>query len=324
MSSIKTSTVLALLAYLPAVLSHGHWIGTQIKGTDKMCVPSSCRGVTCDHETSRMMILTLTTRVSHHPLSWKWPPLYNQNFVPYTDLNKPDIICGLSASPAPGKITVPAGSTVDLLWKWPSDTSHPGCIFTYMAPCKGPCKDVDMTKLEFVKIQEKCLLSGPAGKHRTRWATDDLTDNKWPGDPTGERFTYSFTVPKEFADDEWVVRSEINALMFNNKQFYPNCGTFEITGGGGVVPKGTRGMELYSLEKDPGLRTDWDASTPTKSFGPHHSQSPARRVRSDSPRRRAAARRSMKAVSAVVSSSTPGVLVTTMPRSSAASTSTLS
>lgn len=214
-----------------------------------------------------MTTLTPVTRISQHPLTWKWPPLYDERFIPYTDLAKRDIICGLESTPAPEKITVQAGSTMDLLWKWPGDSSHPGCIMTYMAPCNGPCKDVDISKLEFVKIQESCVVE-KGGKDRSRWATDVLIETLWAGNenPKWERYLYPVTIPKEFADGEWVMRSELMALMFNEKQFYPNCGTFEITGGGDVVPKGTLGTELYSLDRDPGLRLDFSALAPVETF----------------------------------------------------------
>ncbi len=147
------------------------------------------------------------------PPQWRWPPLYDERFVAHDKLQHPDIICNTGSTPAPSNFVVPAGERLDIMWKWPKDYSHPGCIMTYLARCNGPCKDVDKTKLEFIKFQESCIISEYGAKKR-RWATDALIENQYPPakndpSPLDERYMLTLKMPSDLVDDEYVLRSEL-------------------------------------------------------------------------------------------------------------------
>lgn len=239
MSPLKASAVLlASLAWIPAVLAHGHAQFISVNGNP---FPN---GEADD--------------------GYRWPP-HTDNFASPQEtgpaLNHPDMICGFDARPAPSNVKVPVGASVKMHWNYFSqDRSHPGPIITYLAACNGPCATVDKTKLEFVKVAAEGLIAPnynfPGESDRSMWATDRVRDTDK---------TYTFTVPADFAPGEYVLRHEFIALQFDEKQFYPNCFNLEITGSGTARPKGTRGTELYRMDM-PGIAPEFYPFKPIDTY----------------------------------------------------------
>lgn len=208
-----------------------------------------------------------TDRASSFPdgeaeTGYRWPPHVDDFASPARGgdgpsiLDHPDMICGTGATAAPGKVTAPAGSRVEVHWNYFSkDRSHPGPIINYLAACNGPCATVDKTKLEFVKITAEGIISPNFEAHngRPEWASDVLREKT--------NLIYSFTVPADFAPGEYVLRHEIIALQFDEKQFYPNCFNLQITGSGTAKPKGTLGTQLYKLT-EPGIAPEFNPFQP--------------------------------------------------------------
>lgn len=95
------------------------------------------------------------------------------------DADQSQIICAKGGSNANLSAPVVAGGDVRLRWwqageSWP--TGHHGPILNYLASCEGPCAEVDMTKLKFVKIDERGWVNTSTWTEGT-WATDELIAN---------------------------------------------------------------------------------------------------------------------------------------------------
>ncbi|KAG4025968.1 hypothetical protein MFRU_047g00320 [Monilinia fructicola] len=149
-----------------------------------------------------------------------------------------DIICAKDAKNAALSAKIAAGQTIEFQWsKWPE--SHHGPILTYLASCKGDCKTVDKTTLEFFKIDEAGLLDDTTLPGT--WASDKLiaTNNTWTS-----------TIPADIAPGQYVVRHEIIALhsagSANGAQNYVQCINLDISGSGTATPAGTLGEKLYT------------------------------------------------------------------------------
>lgn len=106
---------------------------------------------------------------------WSDPEDISNGYISPSSYSHPDIICHLSATPGGTAVQVSAGSTLDLQWTtWPH--SHHGPVLDYLARCpEDSCKDVDKTKLNFVKIAESGLMSWDAMPGK--WASDVLISN---------------------------------------------------------------------------------------------------------------------------------------------------
>ncbi|KAL5118748.1 hypothetical protein ACEQ8H_003251 [Pleosporales sp. CAS-2024a] len=185
---------------------------------------------------------------------WGYQPIYGDQ------IQSPDIIAHLDASPSPYTAEAPAGEKVTFTWHhdgscdggeegW--DCSHHGWTSTYLAPCHGDCKDVDKLQLEFFKIHESALIDYRPGRYSqgTRqaqtgyWGTDAIfydNANK-----------QSVTIPKEIPSGNYVLRTEVVSIHNNGdvslRQFWPQAFNIKVTGGDDTaqVPVGLRGTDIY-------------------------------------------------------------------------------
>lgn len=93
-----------------------------------------------------------------------------------SDADRSQIICAKGGANANMSAPVTAGADVRLRW-WMGDQAwpvgHHGGMFSYLAPCNGACKDVDMSTLEFVKIAERAWVNGTVYQEGF-WATDEM------------------------------------------------------------------------------------------------------------------------------------------------------
>ncbi|RDW57859.1 lytic polysaccharide monooxygenase auxiliary activity family 9 protein [Aspergillus mulundensis] len=178
-------------------------------------------------------------------VGWKTPNLSN-GFVTPEEASTDAIICHKEATPADGHATVAAGDKIYIQWQpvpWPE--SHHGPVLDYLAPCNGPCQDVDKTSLEFFKISGPGLIDGssPPGY----WADDELIAN-------GNGWLVQ--IPSSIKPGHYVLRHEIIALHgaggVNGAQLYPQCFNILVTGSGSAEPAGTPATEFYT-PTDPGI-----------------------------------------------------------------------
>lgn len=179
----------------------------------------------------------------------------------------PDIVCGKGYEAGNMHAKVAAGDEVKVRWA-SSSPNHRGPIIDYLAPCNGPCDQIDKTKLKFVKIAETGLitpgvaataLSGPLGI----WATDLLfrtavSTSPQPGSPPdklGGRSPHRVVrIPANWKPGFYTLREEPIALFAgrNTTQNYPRCINLEITGNGTESPEGVVATELYDVN-EPGI-----------------------------------------------------------------------
>jgi cellulase len=185
---------------------------------------------------------------------WGYQPIYG------SQLQSPDIIAHKDASPSPYTVEAPAGEKVTFTWHhdgscgggeegW--DCSHHGWTATYLAPCKGDCKDVVKTNLDFFKIHESALIDYRDGRFSQGskqaqtgyWGTDAIFyDN-------GNK--QSVTIPKEIPSGNYVLRTEVVSIHNNGdvsqRQFWPQAFNIKVTGGddSAQMPPGKKGTELY-------------------------------------------------------------------------------
>ncbi|KAG8626076.1 hypothetical protein KVT40_006477 [Elsinoe batatas] len=150
-----------------------------------------------------------------------------------------------AAQPGLGEaIPVAAGSAVTLTWNtWP--VSHHGPVINYLAKCPGKCNALtDATSLRFFKINAEGLIT-PGNENG--WASDKLMANGMKG---------VANIPSNLAAGEYVLRHEILALHSagnaGGAQFYPQCVSINVSGGGSSAPSGTLGSALYK-STDPGV-----------------------------------------------------------------------
>ncbi|RAL59092.1 hypothetical protein DID88_009010 [Monilinia fructigena] len=162
----------------------------------------------------------------------------DQGFVDGSSYASADIICAKDAKNAALSAKIAAGQTIEFQWtKWPE--SHHGPVLTYLASCKGDCKTVDKTTLEFFKIDEAGLLDDTTLPGT--WASDKLISNN---------NTWTSTIPSDIAPGNYVVRHEIIALhsagSANGAQNYVQCINLDISSSGTAAPAGTLGEKLYT------------------------------------------------------------------------------
>ena len=188
---------------------------------------------------------------------WSIPKDQDHGFLGPDDYQNPDIICHVGATPGQLSITVAAGESIGLQWtSWP--VSHHGNVANYLANCRGKCEDVDKTKLEFNKMDDRGLIHSnphyPIGKY-----VDDVTTGYWYGDELiKNRNKAWFQVPEWIAPGNYVLRHELMALHSAMKegsgiQHYPQCINLIVTGDGSdSLESGTRGTDLYRHDQ-PGV-----------------------------------------------------------------------
>ncbi|KAK0391570.1 hypothetical protein NLU13_1070 [Sarocladium strictum] len=165
------------------------------------------------------------------------------------DISSPDMVCRHDGMAGPASAPISAGQVVDFHWTsadlehnpdgW--SQGHRGPVITYLAPCNGPCDQVDKTTLRWVKIAEAGLISGLANREGV-WATDLLRQGN-----------NSAMIPTSIAPGNYVIRNEIIATHRSNllePEFYMACANIEVTSGGNddLSGKGVVATELYSRE----------------------------------------------------------------------------
>ncbi|KAJ2775615.1 hypothetical protein H4R18_005964 [Coemansia javaensis] len=163
------------------------------------------------------------------------------------DVKSPDLRCRTSDMDGSKTESCPvaAGSMMSLAFNRNKDgksfailQSHIGPITVYIAPLKTN-GDGDV----WVKIYESGWDSGAK-----EWATDRLIR---------EGGIFSFTIPPELENGDYLVRAEVIALQYaqtpDGTQFYPGCAHITVTGGGSTpLPKGVAIPGVYT-ETDPGI-----------------------------------------------------------------------
>ena len=188
---------------------------------------------------------------------WSIPKDQDYGFLDPSNYQSPDIICHVGAKPGQLSLTVAAGESIGLQWSsWPS--SHHGNKVNYLANCRGKCEEVDKTKLEFNKIDERGLIHSnpdyPIGEF-----INDVTAGYWAGDELRDNGKKAwFKVPEWLAAGNYVLRHELMALhnaMAEGAgiQHYPQCINLIVTGGGSdSLESGTLGTDLYRRDQ-PGV-----------------------------------------------------------------------
>lgn len=235
MGATRLSTLLGALALAATVSAHGHVShvihkGIQYPGFDPTTHPY----------------------MSNPPpvVGWTADQLDN-GFVSPSAYGTADMICHRSATPGKGHLRVAAGDTITLQWTpWPE--SHHGPISDWLAPCNGPCQNVNKADLRFFKITGLGLIEPGAPGY---YAADQLIDND---------NAWVVKIPSNIAPGHYVLRHEILALHGagspDGAQSYPQCINLEITGSGTAKPAGVPGTSLYTAN-DPGVLVNiYDAS----------------------------------------------------------------
>ena len=164
-------------------------------------------------------------------------------FVSPSAYTSPDMICHRSATPGKGHLQVAAGDTLTLQWSpWPE--SHHGPISDWLAPCDGPCQNVNKEDLRFFKITGLGVIEPGVPGYS---AADLLIENN---------NAWVVQIPSNIAPGHYVLRHEILALHGagspDGAQSYPQCINLEITGSGTETPAGVPGTALYAAD-DPGV-----------------------------------------------------------------------
>ncbi|KAJ2775614.1 hypothetical protein H4R18_005965 [Coemansia javaensis] len=174
-------------------------------------------------------------------------PEWSSRNGPVRDVTSKDLTCRTSNPTGAGIKSCPvtAGSMMAIYYNRNRDgkadvisASHTGPVLAYIAPLESNGQgDV------WVKLYE-------AGwdKGTKEWATDKLIR---------ENGIYSFTIPPELKNGEYLVRGEIialhNARTKGGAQFYPGCAHITVTGGGSTpLPKGVAIPGAYK-DDDPGI-----------------------------------------------------------------------
>ncbi|KAL3481012.1 glycosyl hydrolase family 61-domain-containing protein [Aspergillus californicus] len=172
------------------------------------------------------------------------------------DFSGPDFICHKGAVPGHVSVDVAAGDVVKVTWdQWPYN-DHKGPVIDYLAACNGDCADVDKTKLEFFKIDEKGLVDPSTNT----WASDELAANG---------ASWDITIPADLKPGGYVLRHEIIALhSTGNPQPYMQCVNLKVSGTGTEVPKGTLGTQLYTGSEEGFKVNIWQPATNYKMVGP--------------------------------------------------------
>ncbi|CEJ54396.1 hypothetical protein PMG11_00710 [Penicillium brasilianum] len=229
MSLSKTASV--LLASAALVAGHGYVTSIDVDGT-------TYGGYLIDtyyYESDPPELIAWSTTAT------------DDGYVSPTAYDDSSIICHRGSAPAVLSAPVAPGGSVKLTWStWPDD--HHGPVITYMANCNGNCSDVDMTTLEFFKIDAGGLISDTTVPGT--WASDELIEDS---------YSRTVTIPTDIKAGDYVLRHEIIALHgaedLDGAQNYPQCINLQVTGSGTATPSGTLGTALYK-DTDPGIYVD--------------------------------------------------------------------
>ncbi|KAL8404261.1 hypothetical protein RB594_009210 [Gaeumannomyces avenae] len=222
MSSFTSKTLLAVLAGAASVAAHGHVTKVTVKGKSfPGFAPSN--GLNAPAGT----------------VGWATTASDN-GFVLPSAFNSRDIACHKGSVNAKASVPVNAGDSITIQWDtWPG--THKGPVIDYLASCGSTgCDKVDVTSLQFFKIDEAGLENGV-------WASDKLINqgNKW-----------EVTIPASIKAGSYVLRHEMFGLHEGNRangaQMYPQCINLEVSGTGTETPAGVVATKLYTAQ-DPGV-----------------------------------------------------------------------
>ncbi|KAJ4350979.1 hypothetical protein N0V95_004263 [Ascochyta clinopodiicola] len=182
---------------------------------------------------------------------------------PIESLTSPDMFCGRGPATTAGVCEVAAGSPLTVeLHAQPGDRScanpaiggaHYGPVLVYMAKVADA---KTATTGSFFKVAE----DGYKGTTPT-WGTEILNAN------CGKR---AFTVPKNIAAGDYLVRAEILALHAGagNPQPYVSCFQVKVTGGGSANPAGVSFPGAYKITDPIFSKAIYDSSFKYVSPGP--------------------------------------------------------
>ncbi|KAI1841096.1 hypothetical protein JX265_013197 [Neoarthrinium moseri] len=231
MRSHQAYTKLAgLVAFVPVVKAHGYVKNIVINGVSYQGYDPT----TFPYQSNPPVVVGWTT--SQTDLGYVEPAAFGSA----------DIICHRSARPAGGHVRVAAGDSIAITWNtWPD--SHHGPIIDYLAPCNGPCENVEKTSLRFFKIDGAGKADAGATTSPGYWADDVMMSNG---------LTWLVRIPPNIYPGNYVLRHEIIALhganQVNGAQAYPQCFNLEVVGSGTDAPSGVLGTQLYKTT-DPGI-----------------------------------------------------------------------
>jgi len=176
-------------------------------------------------------------------------PLSNS---PVTDVTSNDLTCNVTPTPALGKCAAMPGDSVAVeMHQQPGDRScgteaiggaHYGPINIYMAKVSDS-STADGPSASWFKISEM----GMPSSNPDYWGTEVLNDN------CGH---YTFTVPKDIAPGDYLIRAEVIALhvasTVGGAQFYMSCYQVTVGGSGTANPPTVKIPGAYSAQ-DPGI-----------------------------------------------------------------------
>jgi len=127
--------------------------------------------------------------------------------------------------------------------------NHDGPVIIYMAKVADAATAVG-SSVGWFKVAQSGLIS------TDYWGTDQINAN------CGK---YTFTVPKDIASGDYLIRAEVIALhvagSVGGAQFYMSCFETTITGGGSASPATVKFPGAYSAT-DPGILYDLYANPP--------------------------------------------------------------
>ncbi|KAG8885724.1 hypothetical protein FRB98_001677 [Tulasnella sp. 332] len=253
MKSVTTSSALSLAAvifFLPSVASHGFLRTLKVDGKAYYGrEPGTGAGPSSSTTT------VIRTIDNTNPLH-----LSDAKISSYLSCGR-----GAATRGAPHHASVKPGSNLVFHWDagdgsaWPHDS---GPMITYIASCgNAGCSKVDSSKAKWWKLNQVGKVSTPG--------------NNWVQGKVHKGQSYSFKLPKNMPDGNFLLRHEIIALHLadkvNGAEFYPSCSQITVTGG---PNKKMTGMAVkfpgaYHLT-DKGIHINiWD------SLGTYHFPGPA-------------------------------------------------
>ncbi|KAF2640695.1 endoglucanase B [Massarina eburnea CBS 473.64] len=185
------------------------------------------------------------------------------NNNPISSLTSADMFCGISPAASSEVCEVAAGSDLTVeMHAQPNARScsqpaiggnHYGPVLVYMAKVT----DAKTAKTgSFFKVAEDGYTGTTAS-----WGTEILNAN------CGKR---AFTVPKNIAPGDYLVRAEVIALHAGagNPQPYVSCMQVKVTGGGSATPAGVSFPGAYKLSDPLFTKAIYDTSFKYVSPGP--------------------------------------------------------
>ncbi|KAL6707076.1 hypothetical protein ACN47E_004828 [Coniothyrium glycines] len=164
------------------------------------------------------------------------------NNNPISSLSSSDMFCGISPAKSSNVCAVAAGSSLTVeMHAQPGDRkcsnpaiggNHYGPVMVYMAKVADA---TTATSGSFFKVAEDGYTGTTAS-----WGTEILNAN------CGKR---AFTVPKNIANGDYLVRAEVIALHAGagQPQPYVSCFQVKVTGGGSASPAGVSFPGAYKL-----------------------------------------------------------------------------